>query len=75
LDKLWREKKTWANKVGLIGMFEIEWKRPRHNILVKFLNNWRLDPEHNKIKVLLGDKQRIINKRVLAKVFKICLIK
>ncbi len=31
--QVWREKKTWANKVGLISMFEIEWKRPHHNIL------------------------------------------
>jgi hypothetical protein len=46
-------------------MFEIEWKTPHHNILVEFLNNWKLDPEHNTIKVLLGDEQRTINKDVL----------
>ncbi len=56
-------------------MFEIEWKTPRHNILVEFLKNWKLDPKHNRIKLMLGDEQRIINKHVLAKVLKIFHIK
>jgi hypothetical protein len=33
------EERAWANKARLISMFEIEWKTPRHNILVEFLNN------------------------------------
>jgi hypothetical protein len=37
-----------------------------------FLNNWKLDPKHNRIKVMLGDEQRITDKHVLAKVLKIC---
>jgi hypothetical protein len=49
------EGKTWANKDGLVGMFDIKWKTPRHNILVEFMNNWKLDPKHNKIKVIMGD--------------------
>jgi len=65
------EEKTWANSVGLIGMFKIEWKTPCHNILVEFMNNWKLDLEHNVIKVILGDDQRIIDKHVLEKVLKI----
>jgi hypothetical protein len=52
-------------------MFEIEWKTPCHNILVEFVN-WKLDLEHNIIKVMLGEGQRIINKHVLAKIFRIC---
>jgi len=52
-------------------MFEIEWRIPSHNILVEFLSNWNLDPKHNKIKVMSGDEQRIIDKHVLAKVLKI----
>jgi hypothetical protein len=68
-----REKeRAWANKVGLVGMFEIEWKTPRHNILVEFLNNQMLDIKHNIINVMLRDEQRIIDKHVLEKVFKIC---
>jgi hypothetical protein len=39
LDKLKEEEKAWANKAGLIGLFEVEWKIPHHNILVEFLNN------------------------------------
>jgi hypothetical protein len=52
-------------------MFEIEWKTPHNNILVEFLNNWKLDLEHNIIKVVLRDEQRIINNHVLVEVFKI----
>jgi hypothetical protein len=50
------EERACENKVGLIGLFEIEWKTPQHNILVEFLNNWKLDPEHKKIKIILGDE-------------------
>jgi hypothetical protein len=37
-------------------MFEVEWKFPYHNIMVEFLNNWMLDFEHNRIKVMLGEE-------------------
>jgi hypothetical protein len=50
------EDRAWANRIGLVGMFDIEWNTPRHNILVEFLNNWKLDPECNRIKVMLGDE-------------------
>jgi len=66
------KEKTWANRARLVGLFEIEWKTPHHNILVEFLNNWKLDLEHKIIKVMLGDEQTIINKHVLAKVLRIC---
>jgi hypothetical protein len=33
------EKRAWANRVGLVGVFEVEWQIPCHNILVEFLNN------------------------------------
>jgi hypothetical protein len=51
-----KEEKKWANKTGLVGMFKIEWKTPHHNILVEFLNNWKLDFEHKKIKVMMAKK-------------------
>ncbi len=60
------EERTSIDKVGLVGLFKIEWKTPRHNILVEFLINWKLDPEHNRIKVMLKEEQRIIDKNVLA---------
>ncbi len=50
-------------------MFEVDWKTPRHNILVEFLNNWKLDSEHKRIKVMLGEEQRIIDKHLLVEVF------
>ncbi len=53
------EERTWANKAELVRIFQIEWKKPCHNILVEFLNNWKLDPKYNGIKVTLGDEQRI----------------
>ncbi len=68
------EEEAQANRAGLVGLFEIEWKTRHHNILVEFLNNWKLDLEHNKIKVMLGDEQTIIDKHVLAKKLKICHI-
>ncbi len=33
------KEKAWANKTRLVGLFEVEWKTPRHNILVEFSNN------------------------------------
>jgi len=51
-------------------MFKFEWKTPHHNILVEFLNNWKLDPKHNKIKVMLGDEQRITDKNMSWQKFK-----
>jgi hypothetical protein len=52
-------------------MVEIEWKTPCHNILLEFLNNWKWDLEHNRIKVMLGEEKRIIDKHVSIEVFKI----
>ncbi len=68
------EEKAWANIARLVSMFDIEWKTPYHNILVKFLNNWKLDLEYNKIKIMLGDEQKVVAKHVLVKVFGICHI-
>ncbi len=58
-----------------MGLFEVEWKTPCHNILVEFLNNWKLDFEHTKIKVMLGEKQRVIDKHLLVEILKIYYIR
>ncbi len=55
-------------EVILVGMFEIEWKIPRHNILVEFLNNWKLDSKHNRIKVMMVKEQKIIDRHLLVEV-------
>ncbi len=65
------EKRAQANKVGLVGPFEVKCKAPSHNILVEFLNNWKLDFEHNRIMVMLGEEQIIIKNHLLVEVFKI----
>ncbi len=69
-----KEERAWANIIGLVGLFEIEWKTLHHNILVEFMNNWKLDPKHNKIKVMLGEEQRIIDNHVQVEFFRICQI-
>ncbi len=66
------EERAWANRTKLVGLFEIDRKTPRHNNLVDFMNNWKLDPEHNRIKVMLGEEQGIIDKHLLVNVLKIC---
>jgi hypothetical protein len=55
----------------LVGLFEVEWKIPCHNILVEFLNNWNLDFEHNKIKIMMEEEQIIVDKHFLTEDFKI----
>ncbi len=59
----------------LVSMFKIDWKTPQHNIMVEFLNNQKLDLENNKIKVMLGEEQRIVDKHLLGEVFQICHIR
>jgi hypothetical protein len=33
-------KKIWTFEVGLVGLFEIDWKTPCNDWLVEFLNTW-----------------------------------
>jgi hypothetical protein len=54
-----KEKIKWVNKTSLVGMFEIEWITPHHNILVQFLNNQKLDTKHNRIKVMMAEELKI----------------
>ncbi len=39
------------------------------------MNNWKLDFEHTKIKVMLGEKQRVIDKHLLVEILKIYYIR
>jgi hypothetical protein len=50
------EERAWAKKAGLVGLFEIEWKTHHHNNLFEFLNNWKLDHEHNRINVMFREE-------------------
>jgi hypothetical protein len=58
----------------VVGLFEIQWQTPRHNILVEFMNNSKLVSKHNNFKVMMAQGQRIIDKHLLAEVFLICHI-
>jgi hypothetical protein len=49
-----KEEKARANKTRLVGLFEVEWKTYYHNILVEFLNNWKLDANYNKSRLCWG---------------------
>jgi hypothetical protein len=57
-----KEERKWVNIVSLVGLFEIEWKTPHHNILFDFLNNWKLEQNHkkrirlNSHKVMMADE-------------------
>jgi hypothetical protein len=53
-------------------LFEIKWKTPHHNIIVEFLNNWKLNFEQNRIKVMMAKEQKKLNRHLLVEVFKIC---
>jgi hypothetical protein len=67
--------RKWVNTAGLVGLFEIEWKTPHHNILVEFLNNWKLEQNHRRRiklsnhKVMMAKEHTIINKHLLVEVF------
>ncbi len=53
-----------------MGLVETELKRPRHGLLVEFLNTWK---ENNKQQVIarIGDKVVVIDKHILGERFKI----
>jgi hypothetical protein len=55
-----KEEIKWVNRTDLVGKFEIEWITPHHNILVEFLNNWKLNSKHNRIKVMMVEELKII---------------
>ncbi len=41
-----KEEIIWANRTSLVGPFKVEWKILHHNILLEFLNSWKLDNKH-----------------------------
>jgi hypothetical protein len=65
------EEKAWANKARLVGLFEVEWKTPCHNILVEFLNNWKRILNITKSRSCWGKNKEFIDKHLLTKVLKI----
>lgn len=49
----------WANKGWFIGLFEVEWKKPKHHLLVEFFNIWRKNDNKLKTYARIGDKVHV----------------
>jgi hypothetical protein len=49
---------TWASIVELVGLFEIDWKAPYHDMLVKLLNTCQI--KKDTIFIRLGKKVPLI---------------
>lgn len=62
------EEKTWASVVELVGLFEIDWKAPCHDMLVEFLNTCHIKKDtiyiHTRKKVTLSCRQTFHYRRV-----------
>ncbi len=39
--KMGEVEKRWATNIGLVGLLEIDWRTPHHDVLVEFLNSWQ----------------------------------
>jgi len=65
-----RRKKTWANKVGLVTLLDIEWKELDLGALVEFLNTFVIKGS----KIYFGRKgiMYVINKQIMVYAFRIC---
>ncbi len=63
-------KETWANKVGLVTLLDIEWKELDHGALVEFLNTFVIKGS----KIYFGRRgiMYVINKQIMVYAFKIC---
>ncbi len=62
--------KRWASKVGLLGLFEVQWRRPQHDLLVEFLNSWKVEKKET-IYVQIVEKVIVVDKHVIIDMFKI----
>jgi hypothetical protein len=51
--------KKWASKIGLVGLFEIEWRTPHHDLLVEFCNSWKVENE-NRIYARIKEKVQLL---------------
>jgi hypothetical protein len=65
-----KTKRKLASKVGLVGLFQVNWKTPHHALLVEFLNNWK---EHKRKHIFahIGEKVVVIDVHTIGKVLEI----
>ncbi len=63
------DEKKWASKVGLVGLFQLQWITPRHDLLVEFFNTYQI--KEDTIYARLIEKNVVIDKISFTYVFKI----
>jgi hypothetical protein len=68
--KMGEGKETWANKVGLVTLLDIEWKEPDHGALVEFLNIFVIKESE----IYFGRRgiMYVINKQIMVDAFRMC---
>ncbi len=67
--KMGVENKRWPFKVGLVGVFEIDWRRSHRDLLVEFLNTWQ--EKEDIIYIRTWEKIVVINRHVITYSLKI----
>ncbi len=56
---------------GLVGLFEVEWVVPRHELLMDFLNTWKYNKHLNQITIRVANKGLVIATHMMVQIFKI----
>jgi hypothetical protein len=69
--ELGRNERIWASKVGLVGLFEVEWVVPRHELLMDFLKTWKYNKHLNQITKRVTNKGLVIDTHMILQIFKI----
>jgi len=63
------EEKTWALKIEFVGLFEIDWKIPCHDLSVEFLNTYHI--KEDIIFAYIQEKAMVIGKHLITYALKI----
>jgi hypothetical protein len=68
---LGRNERIWASEVGLVGLFEVEWVVPRHELLMDFLKTWKYNKHLNQITIRVTKTGLVIDTNMTLQIFKI----
>ncbi len=63
------DEKQWASTVRLVGLLDLQWRAPHHDLFVEFLNIYQI--KGKTIYVKMGEKNVAIDKHLNVDVFKI----
>ncbi len=69
LVRMGKDEQKWVSIVGLVGLFELQWRVPHHEWLVEFLNTYQIKGET--IDARMRKKTTTIDKCLIVNVFKI----